>query len=216
MEEFLNSQNPPLRMIQPLGYWRKLYHLNRHAAICLDIETTGWNQPISVIGLYRPKEGIPEVTQLIRGENLTRENLLGALHACQLLITYNGIKFDLKRIRQDFPGTIPYEIPVLDLYRYAKRCGLNTNLKTMENTFGIDRMDPFSKRRGIAVSLWRRYENGDQEALKKLLEYNRQDTINLYPLAELLLEHSQPKRAEPISKQPTWTSNHEVYRTIRG
>ena len=186
-------------MILPLSHWCDLYHQFKHAALCLDIETTGWNKPISVIGLYRPKEGIPEVLQLIRGQSLTRENLTWALNGCKLLITYNGIKFDLKRIRQDFPGILPYNIPVLDLYRFSKRCGIKTDLKSLENTFRIDRMEEFSKRKGIAVDLWRRYQNGDQEALRKLLEYNRQDTINLYPLAEELTRRAAlaSQRAAP-------------------
>lgn len=144
--------------------------------------------------------------QLIRGQNLTRENMLWALQGCKLFITYNGIKFDLKRIREDFPGIIPYDIPVLDLYRFAKRCGIKTDLKTLENTFGIDRMEQFSKRKGIAVNLWRRYQNGDQEALRKLLEYNRQDTINLYPLAEELTGRatSASQLSAPVGPAPVF------------
>jgi uncharacterized protein len=177
-------------MVLPLNHWCELYAKLKHAALCLDIETTGWNKPISIIGLYRPQDGIPEVIQLIRGENLTRDNLRWALQGCKLFITYNGIKFDLPRIRAEFSGVIPYNIPVLDLYRFAKRCGMKTVLITLENTFRIERMEPFSKRKGIAVKLWKRYQLGDRESLRRLLEYNRQDTINLYPLAEELTQRA--------------------------
>ena len=175
-------------MTQPLIYWAELYRRNRTKALCLDIETTGWNKPISVVGLGRPKDGIPDVIQLVKDQNLSTENLKWALQGCQLLITYNGIHFDLKRIRKEFPGVVPYGIPVLDLFRFAKRCGIRTDLKTLENTFHIERMEESTKRRGIAVKLWRRSQEGNAEALKQLLEYNRQDVINLYPLAEMLTE----------------------------
>lgn len=192
-------------MTLPLSHWNKLYHQFKHEALCLDIETTGWNKPISVIGLYRPSGGIPEVIQLIRGENLNKQNLTWAIQGCKLLITYNGIKFDLKRIRQEFPGVIPYRLPVLDLYRFSKRCGIKTDLKTLEATFQIERIDAFTKRRGIAVNLWRRYQAGEIAALSRLLEYNKQDTINLYPLAEELTQRAEAalaKRNQSISSNP--------------
>ena len=43
-------------------------------------------------------------------------------------------------------------------------------------------------RKGSAIQLWQRYEQlHDQWALDMLLAYNRQDTINLYPLAEAMM-----------------------------
>ncbi len=35
-----------------------------------------------------------------------------------------------------------------------------------------------------AVLLWRRWLRGDSRALELLLQYNREDTVNLLPLAE--------------------------------
>ncbi len=174
-------------MQQPLSYWCGKYRELLDHALCLDIETTGWNQSISVIGLYRPASGVPEILQLVRGKDLTKENVQAAFSGAQLLITYNGFALDIKRINEEFPGCIPKGIIVFDLFYVAQRLGIHTDLKVLENTFGIERLDEFSKRKYIAVKLWKQYQRrNDLTALSKLLEYNRQDTINLYPLAEEL------------------------------
>ena len=183
-------------MVLPLHYWRELYERHKPTALCLDIEVSRYNGPISVLGLYQPKDGLIECQQFVKGKDLTRENLVQAFTGCTMLITFNGRKFDVPRIKREFPGVIP-NIPIIDLYLFARRLGMKTNLKVLENTFGIDRLDPRTKRRGIAVRLWKRYITyGDEKALALLLEYNKQDTVNLYPLAEELMELANMKQAE--------------------
>jgi len=174
-------------MVQPLQYWRELYEIHKQTALCLDIEVSRFNGPISVVGLYQPKDGLIECRQLVKGRDLTRENLVQAFAGCTMLITFNGRKFDIPRIKREFPGVVP-NVPIIDLYLFARRLGMKTNLKVLENTFGIDRLDPRTKKRGIAVKLWKRYITyNDHSALDFLCEYNKQDTINLYPLAEELM-----------------------------
>ena len=175
-------------MPPPLRYWCKLYAQFLHAALCVDIETTHFNGPISILGVYRPQEGPVESLSFVRGRDLNSENLRQVFEGCRLLITYNGISFDIPRIRQEFPGVLPESLPVLDLYRLARRLGLNTNLKVLENTFGIPRLNEEQSNRHCSVKYWKRYAAfQDEEALEKLLAYNRQDTINLYPLANSLI-----------------------------
>ena len=155
----------------------------------MDIETTGFNGLISVIGLYKPKQGVVEYDCYVRGFNLNRDELKKALQGCMMLITYNGITFDIPRVKKEFPGIIPDDIPVIDLYRFARRLGMNTNLQVLENTYRIERLDDSIKKMKIATRLWRRFEiYRDGEALKSLIAYNRQDTVNLYPLAESLYD----------------------------
>ncbi|MFH1787321.1 MAG: ribonuclease H-like domain-containing protein [archaeon] len=114
-------------------------------------------------------------------------NLSNALKNCPLLITYNGIKHDIPKINSEFQNIIPKNIPVIDIYRFSRRLGFNTNLKVLENTFNISRLKESSKKRRIATKLWREYlDKDDLQALEELLEYNKQDTINLYFLAEKL------------------------------
>ena len=115
-----------------LHHWCIIYRQYKHESICLDIETTRYGGPISVFGFYRPSDGIPDVTQLVRGESLTWVNVIKAVEGSKLLITFNGISFDLKRIQKEFPNAISRAIPVLDLYQFARRMDLNTNLKVLE------------------------------------------------------------------------------------
>jgi len=125
----------------------------------------------------------------VRGKNLNYGNLKRAFDGCKMLVTYNGIKHDVPKIKQEFPGVVPEKMPNIDLYRFARMLDLNTNLKVLENTLAIERMEEFSKKRRIAVKLWRRYSRyNDVRALSMLLEYNKQDTVNLYPIAEELVE----------------------------
>lgn len=181
-------QKLPNRSFAPLSYWASLYRTYQHFSLCLDIETEGINKPITVVGLYQPKPGIPEVTQLIQGSTLTPGNLHDSLGRPELIITFNGLNMDIPRIRQEFPHVIPENIKILDLYRIAKRLNLNCSLTTLEQTFNIDRLDDYSKRKHIAVKLWKQHLQGHPWALQRLLEYNKQDTINLYPLAEQLCQ----------------------------
>ena len=188
-EKFICRKYLYLGMVASLLYWCKLYDKLKHHSLCLDIETTGYNGEISIIGLYKPKDGPIECESLIKGENLNYENLKRMLVNCRMLITYNGISFDIPKVKKEFPGTIPDGIPVIDLYRFARKLGLNTNLKILENMLAVERIYAFSKKRRIAVKLWKRYvAYNDTQALSMLLEYNKQDTINLYPIAEQLVD----------------------------
>jgi len=175
-------------MESSLKYWVDLYQKNKHEAICLDIESTKWNGPISVVGLYQPKEGLVQCQSFIKGQNLTKENLEEVFKNVKMLITFNGLKFDVPKIKSEFPNIIPKNIPVFDLYLFAKKLNMSTSLRVLENTFGIQRLKSYSERKRIAVKLWKKYKTGDADALAKLIEYNKEDTINLYPLAERLVK----------------------------
>ena len=181
-------------MTQPLLHWCKIYQELKQQSLCLDIETTGYNGPIAVIGLYKPKDGVMECESFVKGKNLDRETLRKAFDGCKMLITYNGLYFDVPKVKQEFPGIIREGTPVIDLYRFAKNLELDTNLKVLENTLGIERLEDYQKKRGIATKLWRKYSQyNDALALNMLLEYNRQDTINLYPIAEELVTRATKK-----------------------
>ena len=167
---------------------KSLYEKFKHQAICLDCEAEGMNHRLTVVCFYTPRDGKIEATSLVRGKDLSRENIKKALFGCKLLITYNGASSDLKWIEREFPGVISTNIPHLDIYFLAKALGLETNLKVLETTLNIDRIDKNTKKRFIAGKLWKKYKrNGDEKALATLIEYNKQDTINLYPIAEELM-----------------------------
>ncbi|MFA6286011.1 MAG: ribonuclease H-like domain-containing protein [Opitutaceae bacterium] len=172
--------------------WFRTYEKLLPHAACLDIETCYWNGPIAVIGIYRPRDGPIEVTQLVRGQTLTREALAQALHGIQLIITFNGQTHDLPKIGKEFPGCIGPHVASLDLYEVAKDLNLNAGLKLLEGQFDIERPEWMRRRRHIAVKLWRRFAKHDnRQALAALLEYNAQDAVNLYPLAQVLAKKSK-------------------------
>ncbi len=175
-------------MSTPLLYWKQLYAELKSRAVCVDIERTRFNGPIAVVGWRsEPRDGLVECNHFVRGQNLTGENLRRAFQGHKLFISYNGLVYDLPAIEKEFPGVFPPDKQVLDLYILSKKLGMNTGLKTLKATFGIDRLDGDVKKGG-AGRLWQRYEtHRDQRALNLLLAYNKQDTVNLYPLAEKLM-----------------------------
>jgi uncharacterized protein YprB with RNaseH-like and TPR domain len=66
----------------------------------------------------------------------------------------------------------------------CRRRGIRGGLKQIEQQFGITRRSTGLTGRD-APRLWHEYDtNGDEQALAALLEYNREDVVNL-----ALLEH---------------------------
>jgi hypothetical protein len=148
----------------------------------LDIETCAGGH-VTVVGIYREDRGL---RQLVGGE-ITDVNVWEALEGVDTLCTFNGDRFDLpileRQVRVDLRG----RFASLDLLRECRRAGLKGGLKRMEERFGIAR-----NTRGMggwdALLLWARYENeGDQAALDLLLEYNREDVVNLMQLERIVV-----------------------------
>jgi len=74
----------------------------------------------------------------------------------------------------------------VDLCPTLRRLGLRGGLKRIEQTLGLIRDPDLEGLDGwAAVRLWQAYCAGDTAALETLLRYNREDIVNLKPLAEL-------------------------------
>ena len=154
----------------------------------LDIETTGLScryADITVIGIYLADVGDGRMVQLV-GREVTGDNLLGALDGVQTIYTYNGRRFDLPFIR----GWLGVDLETVadhhDLMYDCWRRNLYGGFKAVEQQLGIPR-----QLQGItgwdAVLLWRRYkDHGDRGALALLLQYNKEDVVNLKVLRERL------------------------------
>lgn len=168
-------------------HWRLFSEL-RGRVLCLDIETNGY-QPgkggyVTVVGLY---DGI-RWEPLIRGENLTRQNLQMELDRADMIITFYGSSFDIPFLLQTFPG-LRINKPHFDLCYGARRLGLKGGLKRLETYFGIKREEEVQGLDGYdAVILWQMYRRGSKEALELLLEYNKEDTVNLLNLSEIIYD----------------------------
>ncbi|HET6514566.1 MAG TPA: ribonuclease H-like domain-containing protein [Thermodesulfovibrionales bacterium] len=166
-------------------HWR-LFETFKGEAVCLDIETNGF-QPnrggyVTVVGLYDGYES----RSLIAGENLTTDNLKRELEGYKCLITYYGASFDIPFLLKAFPG-IRFDLPHFDLCYGARRLGFDGGLKKLEASLGIERDEDVKGMDGYdAVKLWDLARSGNEEARRLLLVYNREDTVNLYRIAEML------------------------------
>jgi hypothetical protein len=149
----------------------------------LDIETS-FEGEITVLGIYR-RDGT--IIQLVGGE-ITRSNLLKSLTRITTIYTYNGSKFDLPIIKEKLGIDLDDYFATYDLMYDCWQRNLYGGLKKVEQMLGIERClkDVNGWR---AMELWDEYEKGNnREALQVLLEYNREDILNLPILMEKLGE----------------------------
>jgi len=155
----------------------------------LDIETTGLSASdceITVIGIHLCNGADTEFTQLV-GDEITDINLMNTLEGVDVIYTYNGKRFDLPFIRSHLGINLAELFEHHDLMYDCWRCNLYGGFKAVERQLGIDRelteVDGYQ-----AVRLWWRYVNDyDENALAILLEYNKEDVLNLKTLKERLV-----------------------------
>lgn len=168
-------------------HWR-FFETFRNEAVCLDIETNGF-QPerggyVTVVGIYDGYDS----RALVSGENLNAENLNRELSGYKCLITYYGASFDIPFLLRTLPG-VRFDIPHFDLCHAAKRLGINGGLKKLEVLLGIERDEIVKGMDGYdAVKLWELARRGNGEAKRLLMRYNREDTVNLMQIADILYQ----------------------------
>ena len=169
--------------------WR-LYDFFSDDCLFLDIETTGYYGDITVIGMYDGRE----VMTLVKNQGLTKENLKDIVSRYKMLVTFNGLSFDVPVINRYFNKVIP-DVPHLDLRFPLAKLGFTGGLKRIEERMNIKRSDGTKGLAGEdAVHLWNDYvKNGNKESLNLLVEYNTEDIINLKPLAGFVFD-SMKKR----------------------
>jgi uncharacterized protein YprB with RNaseH-like and TPR domain len=147
----------------------------------LDIETTFDNQ-ISVVGIHIPGR---EMVQLLGGR-ITDLSIAQALEGVGTVITFNGASFDLPFVRRITGFDVKDLAEHRDLLRDCRKRGLRGGLKKVEVLLGISRDSGVTDGR-LAPRLWQRWENdGDKAALDLLLEYNKEDCVNLETLESIL------------------------------
>jgi uncharacterized protein len=154
----------------------------------LDIETTGLSpagSEITVIGIHFCRESGTDFVQLV-GRDITANSIMDALEGVDMLYTYNGSRFDLPFINAALGINLEECFTHRDLMYDCWAKKLYGGLKGVEKQLGIGRKLPDMN--GLeAVKLWWKYvESFDLEALKKLLEYNKEDVVNLKILKDTL------------------------------
>lgn len=162
-----------INLLKRADTWRLFPHFRASTAY-LDIETTGLGggAEITTISLYDGSE----VRTYISGRNL--ENFLDDVMEFKVLVTYNGISFDIPFIERFFKTKLNHAH--IDLRHVLARLGCKGGLKGCEKQMGINRGTLDGIDGAFAVLLWREYERYDNElALETLLAYNIEDTVNL-------------------------------------
>jgi len=167
--------------------WR-LFEMFKNDAVCLDIETSGL-QPqsggyVTVVGLYNGDD----YKCFVQGRNLTTDILNKELSNYKCLITFYGAAFDIPFLQRTFRG-IEFPMPHFDLCFAAKRLKIQGGLKKIEHDFGIERDESVQGLDGYdAVKMWEQSRAGSSHALDRLIQYNREDTVNLLQIAPVLYE----------------------------
>ena len=154
--------------------WR-MFPAFRNKIAYLDIETTGLGSPGDYITTIVVYDG-ESIYSYVQDQNL------GAfrydIQNYDLLVTYNGITFDVPFIRNQFK--IPMKQSHIDLRYVLGSLGYKGGLKSCERQLGIDRKELTDVDGFFAVKLWWDHlNNGNEGALQTLLAYNTVDVIDL-------------------------------------
>jgi hypothetical protein len=153
----------------------------RNRAVYLDIETDGGQSGSSVtmVGLY---DGA-DFKCLVKGIDL--DEFPDVISRYGMIITFFGTGFDVPMLKRAFRG-LEFDHIHLDLCHTLKRVGYRGGLKKIEKQLGIARGQETDGLSGWdAVRLWREYQQGREKSLDTLIEYNREDVVNLETLADI-------------------------------
>jgi uncharacterized protein YprB with RNaseH-like and TPR domain len=160
-----------------------------HCEAYLDIETTGLTfsaSEITVVGIYLCRGKEAEFIQFV-GRDISADGILETLEGIDALYTYNGSRFDLPFIHSQLGVNLAEVFRHRDLMYDCWGKKLYGGLKGVERQLGLKRKLP--EMNGFeAVRLWWKYvDSFDLDALNTLLEYNKEDVINLKTLRDILL-----------------------------
>ena len=194
VDYFINRMAPPHTL-------RVLPHFRDRIGY-LDIETTGLSTKdrITTIALYH--QGAARC--FVRDQNLGE--FLRAIQDVGLLVSYNGKRFDIPRIRKEFH--IDLALPHIDLRDCLSAMGYRGGLKRCEKLLGIRRQVEPETTGSDAVTQWQEHLNGNPDALPRLVRYNLQDVLTLELIAVAL--YNQIMASHPLVPQITIPSQPDL------
>ena len=139
-----------------------------------------WTSRPPDLGRIRKLPRLPFMTAMTSElcERNKPDDFLDDIHSYQVLVSYNGVSFDIPFIERFFSTTLNQA--QIDLRFILARLGCKGGLKGCERQFGINRGVLDGVDGSFAVTLWHHYQRyNDQAALETLLAYNVEDTVNL-------------------------------------
>ena len=161
-------RNAPAKLLQQLV----LCASHPEQILFLDIETTGlshYYDEITVIGWSFDGQA----KTIVKGDD--PQPFRNDAARAEILVTFNGIRFDTKFIANEHADVVLPERHV-DLMYLCRRLGLKGGQKSIEKQLNIKLRDGLEEVDGAAaVMLWHRYLRGDAAALRELVRYNRAD-----------------------------------------
>ena len=165
----------------------RVWPLIANRAVYLDIETTGLGpgDEITTTAIYDGRL----VRTFVRGQNLPE--VATAIPKDCVLVTYNGLRFDVPRLRRQLSCRLRQ--PHLDLCPVLRAAGFGHGLKACERQLYVTRSVLPETTGADAVRLWRKYQQGDQESLRQLVSYNVEDVLVLERLLIAGCNHSMRK-----------------------
>jgi uncharacterized protein YprB with RNaseH-like and TPR domain len=162
----------------------------------LDIETDASLNP-TVVGIFTEEYGF---SCLVYPE-ISSDKLYRLFENIDVVVTYNGERFDLDVLEKKLSFKLPPKVHSLDLMYLCWEFDLYGGLKKVEKELGIIRDETVDGFNGLdAVKLWHKYENGDRSALELLKLYNYYDVRNLVDLEARLRKKLVKKIEQENSK----------------
>jgi uncharacterized protein len=176
---FLEDIGYLAKLIPHQYHWRMYDHF-KEESFFLDIETFDNNRDITVVGLYN---GL-DTKMFVRGINFFKEDFLRTMGECNMMITFNGLSFDIPKLQKHF--SCNFNIPHIDLRYVCSKIGLKNGLKSIEKELGIERPEEVKVMDGNnAVELWKCWKaTGEEKFLELLIKYNEEDIVNLKQVAD--------------------------------
>ena len=193
--------------------WRLFPHFAEDCAY-LDIETDGSGPDCEVTAVGVLFRG--QVHAFVPGYNLAAFEELAA--EIPVLVTFNGACFDVPVLERYFRH-LRLTPAHIDLRFAGRAVGLEGGLKRIENEVGLHRPPHLQGVDGYeAVRLWQAWRYGrDREALKRMIEYNLYDAIQLKPLLERIYNRSRDRElsgAEPVRETDRFEVLDDLTRVV--
>lgn len=190
-------------------------HEHPQGVLFLDIETTGLSHFYDEITIVGWTIGGQSGT-FIKGQDPSE--LFHAAQNAIAVVTFNGIRFDQRFLKQEFSHICLPETHI-DLMYLCRRVGLTGGQKAIEATLGLNYRENLEGVDGFAaVLLWHQYLRGDLTALKRLIAYNRADIAAMGSLMDhaLNLLGYEPDLIGQAVKFVDWSNPKDRHRLPAG